>query len=72
MMTSNYSDLTINQILELADGDLDDSQLASRLARRIALDVRKRIGGGLSTEEQNDLDALRYVIDNQFKVRGTK
>jgi hypothetical protein len=68
MTTKNYSDLTISQILELADGDLDDSQLASRLARRLSLDVRKRIGNHLSGDEQRDLDTLAYVTDNLLRV----
>jgi hypothetical protein len=64
MVTKKYFDLTINQILELAGGDLD--QLASRLARRLAFDVKKRAHGGLSVDEDNDLDGVAYVTDKEL------
>jgi hypothetical protein len=34
MINANYPDLTITEILELAAGDLDSAELATRLARR--------------------------------------
>jgi hypothetical protein len=68
MMKLNYTDLTIKEILELADGDLDQAQLATRLARRLGLDVKQLVHGGvLSAGEQNDLGNVTYVTDEVLR-----
>jgi hypothetical protein len=71
MTTLNYSDLTINQILELADGDLDQAELASRIVRRLSLDTRKRIGR-LSESDARDLVALAEVTDRYLALGGAR
>jgi hypothetical protein len=38
MTTKKYSDLSTNEILKLDGGDLDQAELASRLARRLGLE----------------------------------
>jgi hypothetical protein len=68
MMKLNYGDLTIKEILELAEGDLDQAQLATRLVRRLSFDVKKRVHGGLSADEDNDLGAVAYVTDHALEV----
>lgn len=66
--STNYNDLSINQILELAGSDnRDDTQLASRLARRLALDVRRRVAALNETETQ-DLVNLAEVTDRDLKA----
>lgn len=67
MTTKNYTDLTINQILELAAGDLDAAELTHRLAWRLRLDVRARTNGGLTAPETQDLANLATVTDRYLK-----
>jgi len=72
MTTTNYSDLTINDILALAESDnLDDMQLANRLARRLALDVRRRVAALNETETQ-DLANLALVTDRYLALGGAR
>jgi hypothetical protein len=71
MMTTNYFGLTINEILELAGGDLDEMQLASRLSRRLALDVRKRVAALNQTETQ-ELADLALVTDRYLGLGGVR
>lgn len=69
MMKLNYGDLTITELLELAEGDLDQAQLATRLVRRLTIEVKKRVHGGkLDASEANHLDALTQVTEQALEV----
>jgi hypothetical protein len=58
----NYNDLTIKDIINMAESeDVDDMQLASRLARRLSLDVRRRVAA-LSEPERVELENLEQVL----------
>jgi hypothetical protein len=61
----NYNDLSINQILELAGGDLDEMQLARRISQRLVLDVRRR-AMALNESETQQLANLAEVIDREL------
>jgi hypothetical protein len=66
MTSTNYNDLSIKQILALAESeDLDEMQLASRLARRLALDLRRRLAA-LNRDEQVELESLEQVTDHEL------
>ena len=66
MITTNYFDLTINEILSLAAGDLDAAQLASRIMRRTVLEARLVSHGRLSTDDQSELVSLTEVTDRDL------
>jgi hypothetical protein len=67
--TTNFYDLSINDIINLAGGNLDDSELATRLVRRLAFDVRARTNRGLSLDEENDFAEVTWVTDKALKGR---
>jgi hypothetical protein len=68
--TTNYFDLSIKEILALAEGDdLDGMQLAGRLGRRIFLDIRKRVAT-LSDAETRELADLALVTDRGLALGG--
>ena len=65
--TNTFSALTTANIATLAASDnLDDNQLADRLARRLALEVTVARGGTLSDEQEADLVALVEVTDSEL------
>jgi hypothetical protein len=65
MITMNYSDITIQQVLELAQGDLDDMQAAKRVTRRLTLEVR-RATAALNEAERTELCNLVEVTDRDL------
>jgi hypothetical protein len=65
--TNTFSALTTANIATLAASDnLDDNQLADRLARRLVLEVTVARGGTLSDEQEADLVALVEVTDSEL------
>ena len=65
--TNTFSALTTANIATLAASDnLDDNQLAERLARRLVLEVTVARGGTLSDEQEADLVALVEVTDSEL------
>jgi hypothetical protein len=65
--TNAFSALTTANITALAASDnLDDNQLADRLARRIVLEVRVARGAPFSDEQAADLVALVEVTDSEL------
>jgi hypothetical protein len=65
--TNAFSALTTANIAALAASDnLDDNQLADRLARRIVLEVRVARGAPFSDEQAADLVALVEVTDSEL------
>ena len=65
---NNYSDLTINEVLKLAQGDLDDVQLANRIVRRLQLDIRVRLCTAIA-DDREELANLTEVINNDLARR---
>ena len=65
--TNTFSALTTANVATLAASDnLDDNQLADRLARRLVLEVTVARGGTLSDEQEADLVALVEVTDSEL------
>jgi hypothetical protein len=63
--STKYFDLTISQILALAESDdLDQTELASRLTRRLALEVRQRVAA-LTEAETVELANLAEVTNSE-------
>jgi hypothetical protein len=66
-LTKTFSVLTTSDIAAFAASDnLDDNQLADRLARRIVLEVRLARGAPFSDEQAADLVALVEVTDAEL------
>jgi hypothetical protein len=64
--STNYSNLTIAQILALAGSDnLDNMQLAARLSKRLLLDVRRHTAA-LNDAQTKELANLELVTDRDF------
>jgi hypothetical protein len=64
----NFESLTVGQIIELAQStNLDDMQLAKRLARRIELTVRQNIADLNDAEHREMLD-LAGVTDRELSI----
>jgi hypothetical protein len=65
--TNTFSALTTANVATLSASDnLDDNQLADRLARRLVLEVTVARGGTLSDEQEADLVALVEVTDSEL------
>lgn len=59
----NFATLTIAELIKLAQStNLDDTELAHRLARRIELTVRQNIAG-LNSADQKEMLDLAFVTD---------
>jgi hypothetical protein len=70
-MKNNYFELTVREILELAEtNDLDNKQLATRLARRLSLGVTNGCRR-LTDDEQHDWQALATVTDRNLEPKPT-
>jgi hypothetical protein len=70
-MTTSYLELTINDILALAQGDLDEMQLASRLSRRLALEVRRRTAA-LSDAQTQELANLELLTNGELEFGAAR
>ena len=64
LLNANFTALTVGQLLALANSDnLDDKQLARRLARRIVIEERSIALGDVVDA---DLETLREVTDRDL------